>query len=402
MNNNLKEILFTEWDYRKNTNLDIRIKNKENTSFPEQATYFYVSKIFEDAINSFRFKYGKKRFELDIYIQSLKLGIEYDGSKFHSSNKAIAKDEDKNEILKEKGVNLIRIREKGCPKINMFNHFLISTSRNRDYSKLDKAIKDIFNFIKNNFNLTPSQINLIDTIKIDTKQNQLAILQNFKCKKIEKSLEVLNPALAAEWHPTKNGNLSPSMFSCGANVDVWWLCKEGHNWIASINSRNSGVNCPYCCNNKVCKDNCLATVNPKLASEWHPTKNGNLTPFDVLPNSKIEVWWKCKKNPNHEWLSNINNRNNHRGCPFCNNRKVDITNCLATSNPELASEWHPSKNGTLTPYDVSAKSHKKVWWKCINGHEWPAPIFHRNNPNRNNGRGTKCNYCRIEHLKNNT
>ena len=29
---------------------------------------------------------------------------------------------------------------------------------------------------------------------------------------------------------------------------------------------------------KVVKSNCLATLNPELAKEWHPTKNNRLTP----------------------------------------------------------------------------------------------------------------------------
>ncbi len=37
--------------------------------------------------------------------------------------------------------------------------------------------------------------------------------------------------------------------------------------------------------------NDLATLYPKLAKEWHPSKNGDLTPESVLPNSNKKVWW---------------------------------------------------------------------------------------------------------------
>ena len=40
----------------------------------------------------------------------------------------------------------------------------------------------------------------------------------------------------------------------------------------------------------------------------------------------------------------------------------------------LAKEWHPTKNSSLTPKDVTAGSNKKVWWQCSRGHEWEAGI----------------------------
>jgi len=49
---------------------------------------------------------------------------------------------------------------------------------------------------------------------------------------------------------------------------------------------------------------------------------------------------------------------------------------LAETHPELAKQWHPSKNGELSPEKVSKGSNKKVWWKCPEGddHEWEAII----------------------------
>jgi len=68
------------------------------------------------------------------------------------------------------------------------------------------------------------------------------------------------------------------------------------------------------------------------------------------------------------------------GCPFCAGRQVGLSNCLATLNPELAKEWHPTKNGDLTPYDVTCGSGKYAWWLCKEcGHEWETPICKRNN-----------------------
>ena len=55
--------------------------------------------------------------------------------------------------------------------------------------------------------------------------------------------------------------------------------------------------------------------------------------------------------------------------------------------PNLAIDWHPTKNGSLTPYDITAGSGKKVWWKChVCGYEWEASVCNR-------ARGRGCSYC---------
>jgi len=62
----------------------------------------------------------------------------------------------------------------------------------------------------------------------------------------------------------------------------------------------------------------LQVINPKLSKEWHPTKNGVLTPEDVTPYSNKKVWWVCEKK--HEWSVAICNRNRGTGCPYCSGR----------------------------------------------------------------------------------
>lgn len=61
-------------------------------------------------------------------------------------------------------------------------------------------------------------------------------------------------------------------------------------------------------------------------------------------------------------------------------------NSLLLSNPELSKEWNLEKNGDLKPEYLTSNSGKKVWWRCVKGHQWQATVDHRNN-----GRG--CPYC---------
>jgi hypothetical protein len=55
---------------------------------------------------------------------------------------------------------------------------------------------------------------------------------------------------------------------------------------------------------------------------------------------------------------------------------------LSATHPELAAEWHPTKNESLTSNDVTYGSGRKVWWLCAKGHTWSATVT-----NRAKGRG---------------
>jgi len=133
------------------------------------------------------------------------------------------------------------------------------------------------------------------------------------------NLNTINPKLAKEWHPAKNGNLTPKDITAGNNKKVWWQCKNGHEWRAIIAYRARGKGCPYCAGKLVSKERNLKVLNPKLSEQWHPTKNGDLIPKNILPGSKKKVWWQCKKG--HEWKAYVFARNKGTGCPHCNRQK---------------------------------------------------------------------------------
>ena len=122
-----------------------------------------------------------------------------------------------------------------------------------------------------------------------------------------------------------------------------------------------------------------------------------------LPKKK--VWWllpyddpNTGKHFDFEWQALISNRNSGNDCPYLNGKAVwPGFNDLATINPELAAQWHPTKNGDLKPTQITAGSRKKVWWllsydvpmdypvKALRGRhfdfEWQAVV----NSRKNNG-----------------
>ena len=204
------------------------------------------------------------------------------------------------------------------------------------------------------------------------------------------NLETMFPEIAKEVHPIKNGKLALDSITTGSEKKIWWKCPlgEDHEWEQTPGVRTGqNVGCPYCAKQKVSCNDSLATKFPHLINEWHPTKNGILLPTDVQSKSGKKVWWQCPVEHDHEWEAVINTRSKRGyGCPFCSNRKgsgennkISITNCFTNKFPEIAKEWHSTKNGGLSPDDFVFGSHTKVWWQCVNNpeHEWKTKIFKR-------------------------
>ncbi|MEO5349450.1 MAG: zinc-ribbon domain-containing protein [Magnetococcus sp. YQC-3] len=191
------------------------------------------------------------------------------------------------------------------------------------------------------------------------------------------------PEQSKEWHPEKNGSLTPFDFAPHSNTKVWWKCRRGHDWIASIGKR-SRTGCPTCRREfgipkKIASGHNLGALFPEQAKEWHPEKNGSLTPFNFSPHSRKKVWWVCRMG--HERLASIGYRS-RSGCPECNEefsmQRINASGYnFGRLFPERAKEWHPEKNGTLTPFDVAPRSGKKVWWRCERGHEWESCVYSR-------------------------
>ena len=194
----------------------------------------------------------------------------------------------------------------------------------------------------------------------------------------ENDLATVYPELAAQWDSERNGQLSPRDVLPGTDKKVWWICECGHHWRAAVSARtHSWSGCPYCSGKQVLPGfNDLASRNPALAVQWDAKRNGSLTPQRVTPTSNRKAWWICEKG--HSFPAVIASRTNGSGCPYCAGRKVlPGFNDLATTDPCVAAQWHPTLNGTLTPEMVTPGSRKKVWWECAYGHVWKAAVYPR-------------------------
>ena len=196
------------------------------------------------------------------------------------------------------------------------------------------------------------------------------------------------PHLVKEWHPTKNGDLTPDDFTHGTLKKVWWLCPKGHSYNGPVARRTAKKpsGCPYCAGKKASAENSLISLFPDVAKEWHPLRNSKLKLNEMTYGSKKKAWWLCPNGHNYETMI-IHRTVHNSGCPYCSGHKPSKNNNLSALFPEIAKEWHPTKNGKLIPKKVTSKANKKVWWLCPKGHSYESLIGSRT------GQNTGCPYC---------
>jgi putative zinc ribbon protein len=183
------------------------------------------------------------------------------------------------------------------------------------------------------------------------------------------SLAELSPDLAAELHPTRNGDLDPQAVARWSVLPVWSRCAScGHEWYVSPRNRTG---CPWCAAHRVPRERSLAVLHPDLAAELHPSRNGNLDPYAIAASSSLKLWWRCK-DCGREWRASVVARSTGGGgCRSCLRRRAPRQRSLAVLRPDLAAQLHPSRNDDLDPDAVALHSRRVVWWRCPScGREW--------------------------------
>eukprot|EP01083_Nonionella_stella_P251330 867254_1 len=203
------------------------------------------------------------------------------------------------------------------------------------------------------------------------------------CAREDNCVATVAPQLIAEFHPTRNGSLTPWNTIATTSQMVWWACPKNtdHVWTASALSRaRLGGGCPFCLEDRA-RSESLATQFPLLAKQFHPIKNGSIHPSHLLPNSKKMVWWQCETNSNHIWKAMVRARTNAQKspCAYCSLKKTLPETSLETKFPAIAKEFHPTKNKKLTATNVHFMARKKIWWKCLksDNHEWKQLVAER-------------------------
>ena len=145
-----------------------------------------------------------------------------------------------------------------------------------------------------------------------------------------RSLGALRPELAAELHPTRNGDLDPYRVAPMSRRSVWWRCGScGHEWRTLLGTRARGHGCPECQRlasigrrMPVARERSLAVLRPELAAELHPTRNGDLDPYSLGASADRKLWWQCRY-CGREWQARVAGRmHSPGGCPSCAKRRA--------------------------------------------------------------------------------
>ena len=113
-----------------------------------------------------------------------------------------------------------------------------------------------------------------------------------------------------------------------------------------------------------------------LSDEFDTERNAPLTAETVRYGSRKEVWWRCGQG--HTWRMSPSARRGGSRCPYCTGARAESgRNDLAALYPEVARQWHPTKNGELRPETLLPGSRRVVWWQCGEGHSWTDSPFSR-------------------------
>ncbi|KZF13365.1 hypothetical protein A2J03_15460 [Rhodococcus sp. EPR-157] len=90
-----------------------------------------------------------------------------------------------------------------------------------------------------------------------------------------RSLADLYPAIAHQWHPTRNGEKRPETTKPGSSTKVWWRCAEGHEWQAIPKSRTGlGSGCPVCARARQSAAPCKVPDTPRGMPDTEEDENG--------------------------------------------------------------------------------------------------------------------------------
>ena len=335
--------------------------------------------LLDDTTSRYRIN-GQKHLEVDVFIPRLNLGIEYDGAFFHQAKKH--KDLQKNETLTSENITLVRVREHPLEKLNetdiiVYQRHLTKTDLNKIVETIipfvgEETIGILENYLnqenflnENTFQKLLSYFpapfpekSLLHTHPILCKEWDVELNYPLKpeqfsrgsnsivswiCPKGDKfkmsidnraiggrgcpicagkkvndrnSFKSNYPDLALLWHPTLNGKTELVSISSGSSRQVFWMCLDGHEYQRKLKDQvKQNGQCPTC---KI-EHNSLQKMFPKIAEEWHKSKNDVPFPETISYGSKKVVWWNCKSCGN-EYKKSVNQRTDKRTkvhCPVC-------------------------------------------------------------------------------------
>ena len=196
----------------------------------------YIKNYFPDAINGYTEIFNNSM-EVDIYIPSKKIAIEYDGRRWHYDKKAKS-EKSKYEICKKNRIKLIRIVEEEVNGLkNISDEYIISDYIPFRYKTIDSSIYNVL-----------SRLGIDKNINVDADRDAPNIQELYLGVRKEKSFLSKYPELKEQWNYEKNKGLNPEFFTPKSITKVWWICPIcGNDFEQRIRERTASLKgCQKC------------------------------------------------------------------------------------------------------------------------------------------------------------
>lgn len=101
-------------------------------------------------------------------------------------------------------------------------------------------------------------------------------------------------------------------------------------------------------------------------------KDRNLA--ELPGTSWLRARWQCRL-CGHKYSRPIKERTLGQGCKKCGPSSERKN--LATKRPDIAAEWHPTKNKRSADEITNLRDSTAVWWLCERGHTWEKSVAAR-------------------------
>lgn len=320
------------------------------TSFPEQAIFYYIRKAFPEAENSY--KEGFYPSELDIFIPTINVGIEYDGWAHH--NRITETEIKKYDLCKEKEISLIRVRER---TENIDTDLICDLIIHSDYGDTKKyaSLDDCISKVCNYLNIS---------IDIDVERDAPKIREQFFTEYAKgKSFGENYPQLAMEWDSEKNGAITPYMVSSKSGTEYHWICpKCGRSYPASPATRAAGHGCSACAGT-------IRKTHEQFIAEMSE-KAPEIIVLGKYSNANTDVKIKCRECGKEDYVTPHELLSGRR-CRFCSKKNADFEKTLPED--EFLQRVRENSPG-VEVIGKYVNSHTRIQCRCKKcGHTW-SPI----------------------------
>lgn len=202
---------------------------------------------------------------------------------------------------------------------------------------------------------------------------------------VTNSVAALYPDLAATFDPDLNDGLTADRAIAAGTKTYVWRCAAGpdHIWPSTLHNRagkrTRSNGCPFCFSLRLSVTNSIAARYPHLAPQVDPSLNSGLTADQIIGKLAIKITWRCPEGPDHVWSSRVQSRIDGKGCPFCANKRLSVTNSLRINHPHLANQIDPTLNPGVDPGSLIAGGHQRIVWRCPTepDHTWSTSVLAR-------------------------